>query len=86
MHDVEKRAWLENFVSLPGPASKRLAERLIRRAVKHEVLDGLEDNYLEGEEPAILFKEVPIDTNQNIIHERDALLNKVASFNEKYNV
>lgn len=32
---IEKRAWLENFVQSPGPATNRLLERLIRRGAKH---------------------------------------------------
>ena len=94
MHELEKRAWIENIVPMPGPASKRLTERLIRRTVKHEVIDGLGINEIPEEQVPESIQPVNVEllqeplpnNNLNIIHERDALLNKVASFNEKYNV
>lgn len=111
MRELEKKAWLENIVSVPGPASKRLAERLIRRTVKHEVLDNLDTNinpeqlqnapdnvinyhvqyekYMPSNDntvPGNTYQEHMINNSLNIVQESDALLNKVASFNEKYNV
>lgn len=94
MREIEKRAWIETVIPMPGPASKRLAERLIRRTVKHEVIGDLgatevpEEFIQEGTQPIQieLPQEPVLNNNLNIIHERDALLNKVASFNEKYNV
>ena len=95
MREIEKMAWIETVIPMPGPASKRLTERLIRRAVKHEVIDGLGINEIPEEQVPESIQPVNVElpqepilnnNNLNIIHERDALLNKVASFNEKYNV
>lgn len=94
MHELEKRAWIENFIPMSGPASKRLTERLIRRTIKHELVGDLGANDIPEEQVPESIQPVNVEllqeplpnNNPNIIHERDALLNKVASFNEKYNV
>ena len=126
MDNLEKRSWLENIVSTPGPASKRLAERLIRKTVKHEVLDSLDDDVPKEQAPDIpttgmYAKPVPVEIPQeynfqsntiqnyniqspvmqspvmqspvmqsqipqsNMVPEAAALMQKVASYNSKYN-
>ena len=41
----DKQAWLESFVSIESPATKKLTERVIRRTIRNEVKKeiGLED-------------------------------------------
>lgn len=91
---LEKLAWIENVITIEGPATKKLVERVVRKSIKSGVKDELgietDPEKLEQrklEEQALLSQYTPLSEElltQSPQVRHTPLEEKVASYRAKY--